>query len=453
MRRAMAAALMTALALAGSATSADESLSLSQAMCTALSNSPAVSAADASARAAAARARQAKAHRLPSVDVSEVYNRTDSPADAFGLLLNQKRFDMVEFFQSNPNDPETLTTYISRLEVVQPIYTGGKLSARIDQAGLMSEAESLTGRHTREQVAFDTITAYTNLAKAREYLGLLEKARATTAEHVGLAEDYAGEGFIVEAEVLKAKVYLAQMDEMVASARSGAALAQAALNFHMGLAQDIPHQLQDPPPLPPVDENLDGWVSRALEHRRDLESARRKLQAGKLEVKAATAGYLPELALIGRKDWYDDSLFGTHGDSTTIMGVARINLFRGGADKAARAAASSQAESYASNIRRFEEGVSLEVRQAWQQLVTARSRHQTARAALSAAAESLRVRDERFRQGLDKMIDLLDAETQLREAQVRELVARYDVALATYHLFYASGRSLIEAENLSEECR
>jgi len=44
-------------------------------------------------------------------------------------------------------------------------------------------------------------------------------------------------------------------------------------------------------------------------------------------------------------------------------------------------------------------------------------------------AEALRVREHRFTQGLDKMIDLLDAETAAREAELRELVARYDVSL------------------------
>ncbi len=452
MRRRMVTGLLAVL-VSTTGLSAGEPLSLSRAVCTALSNSPAVEAADASVRAAAERAKQAKGHRLPSVDVSEVYNRTDSPAESFALLLNQERFDMMNFFASDPNDPGTLTTWISRLQVVQPIYTGGKLSTRIRQAGLMSEAEKLTGSHTREQVAFDTITAYTNLAKAREYLGLLEKARATTAEHVQLAENFAGEGFIVEAEVLKAKVYLARMDEMVENARSGAELASAALNFHMGLDQSTVHLLEPVPSPPPVDSDLESWLGRALERRRDLESARRKLKVGKMEVKAASSGFRPEVALVGRLDWYDDSAFGAHGDSSSIMGVAKMNLFRGGADRAARNAAVHQAGAYASNVERFEEGVRLEVRQAWQALTTARARHATARAALVAAEESLRVREERFRQGLDKMIDLLDAETQLREAKVRELVSRYDTALAAYQLYYASGQSLLEVENLSEECR
>jgi outer membrane protein TolC len=42
------------------------------------------------------------------------------------------------------------------------------------------------------------------------------------------------------------------------------------------------------------------------------------------------------------------------------------------------------------------------------------------------------------------MIDLLDAETALREAELRELVARYDVSLSTYRLLYVSGGTLTQ---------
>ena len=39
---------------------------------------------------------------------------------------------------------------------------------------------------------------------------------------------------------------------------------------------------------------------------------------------------------------------------------------------------------------------------------------------------------------------MLDAETALREAQMRETVARYDVARQTYRLRYVTGRPVID---------
>jgi outer membrane protein len=444
MRRKTIALFGQMLIVAAFAAAGEAPLTVSQAVRTALQHNPAVAAARSSADAADARARQAKGFRLPRVDLTEMYDRTDNPAEAFAFQLNQERFDFPSFAQSNPNNPQPVTTWMTRLEVVQPLYTGGKLSARIGQATLMAAAEKLTHSRAEEQVAFDTVTAFTNLAKAREYTALLKTARETTATHVSLAEKYAAQGMILQAEVLKAKVYLAQMDELVEQASSRSRLAEAALDFQMGVDQTA-HQTLAPLPSPPtVGDDMTHWIDAALDQRRDLGAARRKLEAGRLEEKVARSGWLPEVALVGRYDLYDHSLFGTHGDSGAIMAIAKVNLFRGGSDRAAQAAARYQSSAFESNVRRFEEGVRLQVQQAWDDLSTAHARRHTALASLGAAKESLRVREQRFKQGLDKMIDLLDAETQLREAEVRELVARYDLALSAYRLYFASGTSLID---------
>ena len=72
--------------------------------------------------------------------ISEQWIRTDSPADAFALLLNQERFSFPDFVTGDPNDPDPLSTAITRLEVEIPIWTGGELSTRLEQARFAAEA-------------------------------------------------------------------------------------------------------------------------------------------------------------------------------------------------------------------------------------------------------------------------------------------------------------------------
>ena len=332
---------------------------------------------------------------------------------------------------------------MTTLDLTLPVYTGGQLGNRIKQAESMADADTETWRHTGEQVAFETSTAFVNLAKAREHVALLEKARSTTAAHVELAEAYADQGIILTADVLDARVYLSEMDEMLQQAANGARLAEAALNFHMGADQSTPRDLAPLPPPAVVTGELVDWTAAATEQRHDLAAARQQLDAGRLETKVARSGYLPEIAVVGRYGLYDDTPFGANGHSGTIMAVAKINLLGGIADTKARKAAELDTIGHEADIRRFEEGIRLDVRQAWQDLETAHTRHTTATDVVAAAEEALRVREHRFKQGLDRMIDLLDAETALREAETRELVARYDIALSAYRLHFVSGTTLI----------
>jgi outer membrane protein TolC len=144
---------------------------------------------------------------------------------------------------------------------------------------------------------------------------------------------------------------------------------------------------------------------------------------------------------VARGDLVDDVLFGAHGESVTIMARASINLLAGGSDKAAAAAARWEARAGQEDVARFAEGVRLETRQAYEAAVTARARHATATKALEAAREAERITSERFRTGVVKMIDVLDAATARREAETRELVARVDAHTAALRLAVASGRA------------
>jgi len=430
------------LSIAAVPAAAAAELTLAEAIQTALESNLAVQSAAERAQAAAERARQAKAYRLPQLDLSEIYSYTDNPAEVFAFQLNQERFSFDDFVMSDPNTPDPLSTFITRLELMLPIYTGGQLGTRVDQAGYMATAEELRWQHTRQQVVFDTVTAVTNLAKAREQVGLLTKARATTSRHTELAGSYAEQGLILQAEVLKARVFLAEMDELLAQAEIGARLAEAALNFQMGTDQSIPRELAPLEPPPATPGELDDWRAAAVARRRDLEAARRELDAGRLEERTAKPWYLPEIAASARYDLYDDTIFGSNGGSGSVMAFARLDLYSGGKESAGREAARHDAAAWGHDIRRFEEGVQLEVQQAWYDLHTAQARLATAADSLQAAREALRIREHRFTQGLDKMIDLLDAETAVRETELRELVARYDVSLSSYRLLFVSGANL-----------
>ncbi len=431
------------ITLATSGGVAAQVLTVEEAIESAVVANPSVQAASARAEAGTARAKQADGHRWGRLDLAETFNYSNNPAEVFALTLNQNRFDFDEFFTSDPNNPAALSTWMTTLDLTLPIYTGGQIGARVEQAETMAGAGHETWRHTSEQVAFDTATTFVNLAKARENVELLDKARTTTAEHVKLAEAYARQGIILDADVLDARVYLSEMEDLLEQAKNGARLAEAALNYHMGADQATPRVLA-PLPLPKsISGELGEWVAAADERRHDLAAARQQVAAGKLETRVARSSYLPEVAIVGRYGLYDDTIFGSDGHSGTIMAVAKINLFGGIAGGKAHRAAELDTVSNEADIRRFEEGVQLEVRQAWQDLKTARARHATTQDVLAAANESLRVREQRFKQGLDKMLDLLDTETALREAETRELVARYDVMLSTTRLLFVSGATLI----------
>jgi outer membrane protein TolC len=164
-------------------------------------------------------------------------------------------------------------------------------------------------------------------------------------------------------------------------------------------------------------------------------------RAAELEVEAKKALRRPRLGLVVRGDLVDDSPFGDHGDSTAILAQGSLDLWAGGRHRAAVAAARAEAEAAGHEVALFADAVRLEVRQAWATVDSARRRQATAAAALDAAREAERITAERFRAGVVRTIDLLDAATARREAETRELVARADANLAALRLAVAAGQA------------
>jgi len=440
-RIALLAAALAAHAHAGAETGpgAASPLTLAGAMQKARESARQVSAARARQGAAEARVDQARAFRLPSLNLTALFMRTNNPAEVFALKLNQGTFSFPEFVASNPNDAAPLDTGITRAEIVLPLFTGGELSGRIDQAKLAAASASGTSTWVANNAALAAAEAWVMVAQAEEYAALLRKSRDTVAAHVRLARDYVAQGMLVRSDLLRVEVELARMDDLVTEAEGRVRIANANLAFRMGDAGDASWALAPLPDPRPVATPVDGWLATAA-GRADLGSARKLLAAGELEEKVSKAPNWPKIALAAKGELYGNKPLGSTGTSGSIMAVATWNVFQGGADHAAAVAAREDARAGREDVARFADGVRLEVRQAYEEARTAVARHETAQKALESAREAERITEERFRAGVVKTLDLLDATTARREAETRELVARADAHTAALRLAVKSGR-------------
>jgi outer membrane protein TolC len=407
------AAVVTALALSPAGA---EQIALTDALALARSNAPEIAAAESRVGASDARLRQARAYRVPALSLQETWMRTDSPAEAFALELNQERFSFPEFVSSDPNDPPAIESATTRLQVAMPLYTGGELSGRIRQADLALQAARENASWAGNGAVFAAAEAYIQLAQAREHVALLERALETVEAHVAMARAYTEQGMLVRSELLRAEVEQARLQDLLSEASGRARVAAANLSFRLGSEPD------------------GGWELAPLPAPRGQEDV------GELEVSVQRAGLMPKVGLVARHDLVDDTPFGSHGDSTSIMAVGNIDLWSGGRHRAAVRAARAEAEAARLEIERFADAVALEVENAYEQRLSAVERHATAVRAQQAAMEVERITAERFSQGVVKMIDVLDASTARRDSEMRELVARSDAHLALFRLAVRAGR-------------
>ena len=443
-RNALVASLLGAI-LGGVAAAPAEPLTLEQAMTRARSSAADVAAAQARQSAANAAVQEARSWSRPQLRIQEIWTRTDSPAEAFALLLNREQFSFEHFAASDPNSPAPLQAAITRLEAEMPLYTGGELSGRVRQAEGMARGAAESSRAVADQAALEAAKAWVQLAKAREFAALLERAQETVASHVERAHRVAEQGLIVRSEVLRSEVELARANDALLTARGEVRIAEAFLAFRLGdemngLESGRESSYTLSPLAASTDDPIDlvPWLEKS-DGRPELAALRAAVDVAHLEAEVRGAAYRPKVGLLARWDQIDERPFGTGASSTSLTAVASFDLFDGGRRRARVAGARATAEAFEADLESYRSAIRVEVRAAYEAVVAGAERRRTAAAALEAAEETVRITEERFRAGVARTLDVLDAVTARREAQTRELVARADTQIARLQLARSAG--------------
>jgi outer membrane protein TolC len=126
-------------------------------------------------------------------------------------------------------------------------------------------------------------------------------------------------------------------------------------------------------------------------------------------------------------------LTGGGGNNWTGGIELKVDLFQGGAKRAALSRERALAEKIAALKQAADDAVRLEVRQAYYDQDADRQQVEVARTAIAEAQESLRIDQNRYDSGLLTITDLLGAEEAARRTQ-----ADYWQAIYSYRISYAN---------------
>ncbi len=438
--------LLIGLAITGNAFAANpmaarQKLTLRHAIRIALERSPYLQAIESERDAGQTYRDEAKGYRLPQVDVSEIYLRTNSPADVFGLQLNQETFSMADFAMTDANHPAPIDDYVTQVQIAQPLYMGGKIKHGILAGENMAEASDKKLDRARQDVTFQTTKAYLNVLLAKRYVKLMDSVVSTVEKHVANAQAYFDTGFIMEADLLQAKVFLGQMQQLQITAGNNARLAMAFLANVMGVDQSLDYELTDSFTYQRKPYKLDELLQFGLNNRPDLKEMQLKVAAAKENIAMEQSGYKPKVFLVGQLNYHDSSFANFDGDSFKLMAVAKFNLFNGKRTHAKVRRAKSRYESYHSYLNQMENGIRLQIKQALFRLQEAEQRYKIATLSLKQANENVKLREERYKKGVEKTTDLLDADTALQQAATNQLHALFDCLKAERNLNYMIGKN------------
>ncbi len=432
--------ISTFLLLFGQNVKPIEKLTVEKAVKIALENSPYLKAVAHEKEAAKTYEKEAKSYRLPQVNFNEIVMRTNNPMETFALSLSQEKFSLNDLMLNDPNHPAPINDCITQLQVVQPLYMGGKITHGIKAGKKMAKAGEEKYLRAKQEVIYNTKKAYLDVILAKKYVDLLDNVVKTVKAHVDQAQAYYDTGFIMEADLLQAKVFLADVKQKKISAENNYNLAKAYFNNVIGVNQNTEFEFVNDFSFVEKDYELSKLLDEAIKNRPDYKELSLKVEAAKHNINIEKSEYKPQVFLIGELNYHDTSFLGTNGDSFKLMAVAKFNIFNGFKTKNRVLRAKEQYKSYSKYLKQMEEGIYLQVKQAYFNFVDAKKRYKVAELAEKQALDNMKLREERYKKGVEKTTDLLDADTKYLEASTKKLHALFDYLKAEENLKFMIGK-------------
>ncbi len=438
-RRVGRAAALALLILAAEGVAAEETpLTLAQALDMASERNPAIAAARERASAQQARAAAVGRLRWPRLTASSGWSWTDTPAAVFARKLNAGEFTAEDFAIDKLNDPAGLSHLGSAVVLEAPVDLFGRVAALRDQQRALSEASSSAVTEAAQDVRLQVVEAYWHTAVARRAVAVTEQALAGARAREKDVEARVKAGSALTADLLRARARRREREADVAAQRGDARIAAATLGRALGAPEGPTFVPADSAPAPaPLAGTESEWTARALASRPSLEGVRRRLESARLGARAEHRAGYPEVGVMAQIQ--DDRLGWSRGGMSSAVG-AQIRWTPFDATRGKRiGAAEAEARAAEQDLRGATDQIRLEVETAFRRAEAAREAHAAASGGAAEGREALRVIQERREAGIATLTDELETEAASLAAELREIQAAAQAAIADAALARAAG--------------
>jgi outer membrane protein TolC len=392
--------------------------------------------------AAELKVRASRAGYFPQLMIEESGVYTNSATKSFMMRLDEGRFSLA----GDLNNPPSSGDFRTSLLLEQPLYDR-QISTALSMATNEQGKSVLSLQRRREEIAYKTVSAYLDVQQAKTRLKLSEDSLAASREHQRLAVVRNSAGVGLKSDELRAKTFVAEMEQQLISARNGVEIAQ--LRLAQAVGRDSGEKLDTTEEFraPPLVKNQSELMEQALRERSELKEMQKSVEQAQLSVDAARNGYWPTAQAVAGYQMNDHAIpFGRENDSWMVGATLRWKLFEGGrtGNEADRASALKSSEmEYLAEQR---QAIGLQVTETYLRREELGKRLEVARQSVLEAEETVRLLTKRFENSLALIVELLDAQTILNRARgnVAELEAEHAKSWA--RLLFVSGSLLKEIE-------
>ncbi|MBO4906979.1 MAG: TolC family protein [Bacteroidaceae bacterium] len=378
--------------------------------------------------------------------------------DGSFTMLHMQDQDLLEIGDVVGVTLQTRGTFLAGINITQPIYVGGKLTAANRLARIGQAVSEEQQRKIRMQIIADVDNAYYTLVSVRSKVQMLEAyARQMQGlyDKVQLAVDVQ---MATENDLLRVSTKQNEVDYQLQKARNGEQLCGLALANLIGTDFEqtiIPTDTVFNSQFTIHNSQLSD-LSEEFSSRPDLILLQQQVRASEVLVKKERSNYLPTVALVGSYTYHDNlKLAGelnlptgtTLGYNHTFSGGCpyallslKLPVFHWGAELKKVKKAKLNLSDSRLQLQQLERSMRVEVRRAVQNVTDGQRMVETATVGRQQADENLRVMRQKYDNQLCTMTDLLDAQSQWQQAHSNLIEAQTQLKIYETEYLRVTGR-------------
>jgi len=441
-------------------------LSIQNCIDLALRNNHARAASRFSIEIAKAQHHQALSAYWPQVGVKATYSILDEDPNFIFPSQNMQIPASTIYFGPMPIDIPASTfvipeqnvklmdrqNFVASLNSTLPLYTGGKVSSIVRQAEQGVRAAKEESRRTDLQVVYDTTRYYYGAVLGRELLKIGRDTLSRMEVTLDLTENLytKGSGRVKKTDYLRSKTVVEWLRSAVSSLEANEKLAKAALTNSMAVPWNTPIEVAAAElPFTPVRGDLLDLVSETYRFNPDWARMEAGLTAADAKISEAKSGHLPKIGLFGNltriENSYDKGIVTPENRNSWSIGVGlEIPLFDGLRTTNEVREAKARLAKLKEQQLLLREGLALQVKHLFIQLMKAQDQQTSTEAAAISAEENRSLNERAYQEELVETKDVIEAQLMESLMKAQHLKTLYDHLEAQANLDFVIGNEVAE---------
>ncbi len=292
--------------------------------------------------------------------------------------------------------------------------------------------------NTEQDVLLRAVRAYMNVWRDQAILRLNENNVEVLRRQLEATQDRFEVGEVTRTDVSQAKSRLSRAIADRVDAQGALESSRAVYAEVIGRA---PADLAQPDPPDNLPDSQKAAVRAALEQNPQVRAARFAEIAARRNVRSITGELLPEAELVGRASRSANSTSRESSQETLeILAQISIPLYQRGAVFSRMREAKQTASQRRLELRSAKRQIEQETVSAWEDLQAARAQIKALEDQVRSAEIALEGVRQESKVGARTVLDVLDAEQELLNAEVELIRAQRNEIVAAYSLLSAMGR-------------